>query len=485
MAKKKDKDIILEEEAVKADAPESGIKLVLDEEPTIDVDAITENLPEHKIELVLDDGTKAEEKPADPIELVLDDGKAAEPEEPAAEEAAEPVIEPESFIEPEPEDTVYAEPAIDPERWEEAVPEEPVDLGFLGGGLEELKAVREAINNLSDTEQAFKETEKSLKAKKKELDVQKKRVEEKISSTIKKARSELEKGFDEEINAAEKAIKEAETKKKNAKAAAVNERMKRENSSLVDENKVLTAEVKNSFKEAKVPALCRSRLYYALFEPKKNTDYIICIAAILIFAVVIPLIVTSFIHSGLLKVLVWIIIVVCFAALYFLIAAWTKKGEKNETITRMRSNVDQIAANKKFIKDRNRNIKADPDESQYNLYEYDQQVEAARMDYETARSEKEQAMMKFENEDSVNIRSEMEEEKRPIFEELEREIEQMSEDLQIRSDAYQEAAKVMDGYNSEFGDKGIKADKVDDLISIISEGRASTIREALDVQKSK
>ena len=459
---KKDNENIIGEETVKDETPANDIKLVLDGEPTIDVDAITEKLPEHKVELVLDEGPAIE---------------------PAEETANEPAKNPEpteeaTFVEPE-------EPVIDPERWEEVVSEEPEDYGFLGGGLEDLQAVREAITNLSDTEQAYKETEKSLKAKKKELDVQKKRVEEKINSAIKKARGELEKGYDEEINAAEKAIKEAETNKKNAKAAAVSERMKRENSSLVDENKVLTAEVKNEFKEAKVPGICRSKIYYALFEPKKNTDYLICIAAILILAGLIPFIVTCFIPKTVLKVLVWIIIVVFFAALYFLISAWTKKGERNEAIIKMRSNVDQISANKKFIKDRNKNIKADPDESQYNLYEYDQQVEAARTDYETARAEKEQAMLKFENEDSVNIRTEMEQEKAPIFEELEREIEQMTEDLQVRSDAYQEAAKVMDGYNSEFGDKGIKAEKIDELISIISEGKATTIREALDVQKNK
>ena len=461
------------------------IELVLDDEPMIDADAVTENLPENKVELTLDIEPQAEEKPADPIELVLDNGSVYEPEG----NGDEPAADPGSFIDPDPaEETSYANPEapfIDPERWEEAMPEEPEDLGFLGGGLEDLKAVREAINNLNDTEQAYKETEKSLKAKKKELDVQKKRVEEKINSTIKKARSDLEKGYDEEINAAEKAIKEAETKKKNAKAAAVNERMKRENSSLVDENKVLTAEVKSEFKEAKVPGICRSKLYYALFEPKKNTDYLICIAGILIFAGLIPFIVTSFISGTVLKVLVWIIIVVVFAALYFLISAWTKKGERNDVIQKMRSNVDQISANNKFIKDRNKNIKADPDESQYNLFEFDQQVEAARTDYETARAEKEQAMLKFENEDSVNIRTEMEAEKAPIFEELEREIEQMSEDLQVRSEAYEEASRVMDGYNSEFGDKGIKAEKVDELIELISEGKASTIREALDVQKNK
>ena len=467
-----------------------------------------EVVKDNDIELVLDNSMEPESKPESKIELVLDSDPVPdelphldqflekgpelklEPEEPAEEEpAGEPGVE--AVFEPEGEETASApQEETDKEGLEELLEEleeepAPEELGILGGGVEELEQIQAAISNLAKTEQEYKETERSLKAKKKELDVQKKRVEEKITSTIKKARADLEKEFEEGINTAEKAIKEAETQKKNAKALAVSERMKRENSSLVDENKVLDAEIKSKFKEAKVPAICQSSLYYSLFYPKKQTDYLICAAGILIFAGVIPFIVTRFLPTDFLKVLVWILIAIFFAAIYFLISAWTKKGEKNEVLTNMRTHVDQISDNKKFIKNRNKNIKADPDESQYNLYEYDQQIEEARTDLDNAKAEKEQAILKFENEDSVNMRAEMEAEKAPIFQQLEKEIDQMSEDLDTRSDSYQEALRVMDEYNEAFGEKGLKADKVEEWLTIMKEGRASTIREAMNVQKNK
>ncbi|MBQ6369894.1 MAG: hypothetical protein IJJ17_07460 [Parasporobacterium sp.] len=467
---------------------DNDIELVLENSPE------PESKPESKIELVLDSDPIPDEMPH--LDQFLEKGPelelepAPKPEEPADEEpAAEPEVD--TVFEPEGEEAAE-EPKeeVDKEGLEELLEEleeepEPEDLGILGGGVEQLEQIQKAIFNLAQTEQEYKETERSLKAKKKELDVQKKRVEEKIASTIKKARTDLEKEFDEGINTAEKAIKEAETQKKNAKALAVNERMKRENSSLVDENKVLDAEIKSKFKEAKVPGICQSSLYYSLFYPKKQTDYLICAVGILIFAGVIPFIVTRFLSTDFLKVLVWILIAVFFAAIYFLISAWTKKGEKNEVLKNMRTHVDQIADNKKFIKNRNKNIKADPDESQYNLYEYDQQIEEARTDLDNAKAEKEQAMLKFENEDSVSMRNEMEAEKAPIFQQLEKEIEQMSEDLDTRSDSYQEALRVMDEYNDAFGEKGLKADKVEEWLTIMKEGRASTIREAMNVQKNK
>jgi len=362
---------------------------------------------------------------------------------------------------------------------------QPEETGFFAGGIAQLTEVRQAIENLNTCEQEYKDTEKYLKGKSKELEIQKKRVEEKIISTIKKSRADLEKGFNDDIATCEKAIKDAETRKKAAKAAAVNERMKRENSTLVDDNKVLGAEIKSRFKEASVPVICRSNLYYALFEPNKITDYLICLAAILIFAGLIPFGVTRLIEGPVLKILVWVLVVVFFAAIYFLIAFWTKKGERNEAIRDMRSKVKQIKDNKKAIKSRNKNIKADPDESQYNLYEFDQQLESARNDLDQAKLAREQAITNFEQVESVKIREEMEQEKAPVFEQLEKEIAQMQEDFRTREEAYQEAAKVMDEYNTAFGDKSLKTEKIDELISIMQEGKASTIREAMNVQKNK
>ena len=362
---------------------------------------------------------------------------------------------------------------------------EPEDEGILGGGIAELEAVKKAVEDLATAEQEYKDTEKYLKGKRKELEIQKKRVEEKIVSSIKKARAELEKGHDEEVNRAEKAIKEAETSKKNARAAAVNERMRRENSTLVDENKVLEAEIKARFRDAGIPSFCKSRLYYALFKPSKAADYLICIAAIIIFAGLIPFIVTRFIPETLFKVLVWIIIVLFFVGIYLLISALTKKGAKNETILSMRPNMERIADNKKFIKKRNKNIKADPDESQYNLYEYDQQLEMARADYDKARAERDQAMADFDQFESVKIREEMEQEKAPVFEQMEKEISVMEEDFQAKTEAYQNASRTMEEYSSVFGEKGLKPDKLDELISLINDGKATNIREAIDAQKNK
>ena len=354
---------------------------------------------------------------------------------------------------------------------------------LMEGAAEELEKAKAAISAESKAEQEYKDTERSLKAKQKELEIQRKRVEEKINSAIKKARAELDKGYDEQINLAGKAIKEAETMRKNAKASAVSERMQRENSALIDENKLLAAEIKEKFKAESIPGFCKSGLYYALFCPSKPADYFICIAAILITCGLFPFIITRFFSTTLVKVLVWIIIAALFAAVYFLIFSWTRKGNKQETIINMRSSVERISENRKFIKKRNKNIKADPDESQYNLAPYDEQVSVAKAQYDAAVSNKEEAVRQFEEVESVDIREQMQEEKAPVFTELEKEIEQMTNDLSVKT--YQNCREELEKFSSVLGEKLMRADKLDELAALINEGKAQTIQEAIDAQKSK
>ena len=83
------------------------------------------------------------------------------------------------------------------------------------------------------------------------------------------------------------------------------------------------------------------------------------------------------------------------------------------------------------------------------------------------------------------IRQEMEQEKAPVFEQLEKEIAQLQEDLKVKEEAYHQASAAMEEYNAAFGEKFLKADKVDELVAIMQEGKASTIREAMNVQKNK
>lgn len=356
---------------------------------------------------------------------------------------------------------------------------------FLECGRDKLTEIKAAIADAATKEEEFKDIDKTLKARQKEYDIQRKRVDEKINSAVKKARTELEKGFDEQINTAEKAKKDAEQQKKTAKAEAINRRMQIENSALIDENKVMSAEIDSRFKESKVPFICKCRLYYMLFLPSKKIDYIVCAAAILIFAGLIPFIVTRFISSVPLAVIMWILIAVFFGAIYFLISALSKKGDRNNVIAAMRVNIERISDNKKFIKKRNKNIKADPDESQYDLAEFDAQLDAAKNQLDDVLSRKEQAVKNFEEVESVSIRDKVENENADMFSELNKDITRMTEDRNTKETNRNEAAALVADYAAQLGDKNMKADKIDELINAFDDPSVTTITQALDFVKNK
>jgi len=61
----------------------------------------------------------------------------------------------------------------------------------------------------------------------------------------------------------------------------------------------------------------------------------------------------------------------------------------------------------------------------------------------------------------------------------------MSSDLTIRTQNYEEASAKLGEYTAQLGEKCMKAEKIDELIAIMNEGKAANIQEALDAQKNK
>ncbi|MCF0230073.1 MAG: hypothetical protein HUJ76_10335 [Parasporobacterium sp.] len=261
--------------------------------------------------------------------------------------------------------------------------------------------------------------------------------------------------------------------------------MKKENSSLLDENKVMQAEISQRFRQEGVPFVCRCRWYYSVFYPTDKLDFVVCAAILFLCVFLIPFIVTRFIDSVGVKILVWILIAAFFAGLYFLIKAWTQKGNRLDEIIKARSSILKIAENRSRIKKINRNIKADPDESQYNLSEYDYMVDTARKECDEIKARRDEAVKYFEEKESVEIRTKMENEYAAVLEDLDKDIRQLQNELDERNAGFKAAVDESAVYAAALGDKYYKAEKIDELIGIISEGRAENIGQALETLTNK
>lgn len=356
---------------------------------------------------------------------------------------------------------------------------------FLSGGIAELEAAKQAIIDEAAKNLAADEAKSAYKAKDKELNAKKMFMSDKIDSTVKNRRGELEKEHGILIEDAKRDVKEARRKKKEALSKAVDQRVKDETADLVEENKKLKKAQKALFKASKIPGFCSGGIYYALFVPKTGFDLIRFVLAIIIAAALIPNIVCALLSWKLIfKVLIYIAIVIFFALIYFLISIWTKSGNKAAVIEEGRPHLEQRNKNKKAIRKLKRGIKKDGNEEQYGLSEYDDEIARCQSVLDEKTKARDSALAEFDAGTAAGIKKEIEDEIIPQIEQLEKEAKDLEADYNLKSKAARQAYEFLASeYVLYLSERYATCERIDDLINIIKEGKASNISEALDVAK--
>ena len=357
-----------------------------------------------------------------------------------------------------------------------------MDNSFLEGRVENLEEVKQKLQEASAKEEAFNAAEANLKAKQKELDNQRKYVSDKVTSTTKERRAELKKQQDEAVDAVARDLKEAEKKRKDAKANAVSDRMKNETSDLVAQNEGLKKANAELFRVNRVPSWCNSNLYYSLFAPKTGKNFIVFIITVVIALGLIPNIVCLSIKSELVvKILVYLAIVVFFAAIYFVIFVTTRGKGRGQAIEQGRLNMDLIESNKKEIKKIQHGIRTDKDESAYGLEGFDEEIKNYQTTLELKVAERDEALRVFDEETAVAIKEEIEKENLPVIEQMEAELNELQSGLETQK---AEAVELQDEINNTYGvflgKKYMKEEQLDKMIGMMKDGQADTIMQALD-----
>lgn len=358
---------------------------------------------------------------------------------------------------------------------------------FLKGGVKELEEAKKAIVNEAEVNLASDEAASAYKAKEKELNAQKMFMGDKIASSIKNRRSELEKENDSKIKEAERDVKEARKTRKDALSEAVKERTKKETADLHEENKKLKQKNREILKEGNVPVFCNNKFYFAVFVPRTGFDFLILAISIVIAAVLIPNVVCAFLDWHIAyKALLYVGIVVFFVLIYFLITIWTKSGEKSQVLENCRPQFKAIKANKKAIRKMEKNIKKDNNEEQYGLEEYDKEIEKCEADLKDLKSQKEQALNEFDTRTSAQIKKKIEDELMPDIEKLAREAAELDTEAQTKKKAAEAATdSLRETYVIYLDEKYTNCEKIDEMIALINNGKASNIEEALNILKGE
>jgi len=347
----------------------------------------------------------------------------------------------------------------------------------------------EAVEQLKKELAEYKNQEKNLK---KAIAAEDKSIQDEIAQTIRKRKSEIEKVYDDQIDANKNKTRSVKAKRDRAKSKRIDERVSVETAELNEENRQLHVEMRTLFKAQHVPSFCLSKLFYALFMPKRFLEILALFVIIVIAYVGVPslmyiLSVNVFFKESkqvtLLCTLTVSLTLFVLGFIYVLMVNNVKLKYYN-TLLEGRNMKDKIAANKRQMKAIRNKINKDKDDSVYGLDKYDNKLAELENELNQISKEKQDAMTLFENETKQLLTNEVNDRRLGKLEQMKADIEAMEEQMAVLDEDIQNSSlAIANNYGAILGKDFCTPAKVADLISLMEDGTADTVSEAIAAYK--
>lgn len=356
---------------------------------------------------------------------------------------------------------------------------------FLEKALEKVRERDTLQNDIS----SMKSQQKKLERR---ISVEEKKIADEINTTIRKRRLEIEGSYDdrlEENRTRKKTVANNRNKKKNQR---INKRIEEETKDVRSDNRRLENEMKLLLKKNRTPSFCKSKLFFIMFNPKGLDEIIAMLVAFTIYFAGIPAGVMLLFKNLLLKdnksTPIWSVVIVCVMVIiqlviYFAIFSATKSQHK-DVIDQARSIRDKMKANKRQINAIKSSIHKDNDEKQYNLDAYDDKLDKLNKEAEQLGQEKQEALSLFENETKQVIIDEINGRRLQAVEDMKAEKQNFEYNITGLEAQYNEKCQIISqNFAAVIGEDMCKADKISSLISLMEEGQANSVTEAIALIK--
>ena len=359
------------------------------------------------------------------------------------------------------------------------------DCSYIEKALEKVRERDTLQNDIS----SMKSQQKKLERR---ISVEEKKIADEINTTIRKRRLEIEGSYDdrlEENRTRKKTVANNRNKKKNQR---INKRIEEETKDVRSDNRRLENEMKLLLKKNRTPSFCKSKLFFIMFNPKGLDEIIAMLVAFTIYFAGIPAGVMLLFKNLLLKdnksTPIWSVVIVCVMVIiqlviYFAIFSATKSQHK-DVIDQARSIRDKMKANKRQINAIKSSIHKDNDEKQYNLDAYDDKLDKLNKEAEQLGQEKQEALSLFENETKQVIIDEINGRRLQAVEDMKAEKQNFEYNITGLEAQYNEKCQIISQNFAEvIGEDMCKADKISSLISLMEEGQANSVTEAIALVK--
>lgn len=356
---------------------------------------------------------------------------------------------------------------------------------------EYLISAREMVSAVEDLRDDLDAARLLQKKSTKNIAQEEKSINDEIASTLKRRKDEIAESYDKQIDTNNSKIKRMQSKKDKKKSERMEARIENETAELREQNRQLKIETKTLFKQNHVPAFCNSNFYYYLFAPKGADEIFRLFLIIVGFCVCVPAVVisvllnTKFSEGSHLAacVLIAAVIIIAEFIIYFIIFNLTKVKHR-DPIMEGRKTRNTIRANDKAIKAIKNSIAKDKDESVYNLGKYDDKIKELEAEGSDISGQKIEALKVFEAETKQVITDEIIGRRQPKVDAMKEDLKQLNSKITSMEENLSEMELTLTNkYETYLGKDLCTEEKLSDLISIMEDGSASTVSEAIKIYK--
>lgn len=358
---------------------------------------------------------------------------------------------------------------------------------IMNAGIEELRVVKEKVSGAIQSR--IRRDELSAEAVRlgKAIASKEKAINDEIATTIKKRRQEIEGSFGKEEERLKTKKKKTEAVKGKDKNKQVSERIAEETAEYQENIKELKKNVKELFKQNKVPFFYSTKLFFALYYPKRIRDYILLAILVCIAFCGIPSLVWFLVPYN----AKWFYPVVSLTSTLVFVLLYVGVGHKarklcNDTLTTAAKFKQRIIDNEKLINGIKKNIVNDEDESRYGLEKYDQDIQEADEALQKVLEEKKAALEQFDNVTRGIINDDIRERNREGLEQLKKSLEDTeAEHKKVEEINRKLSIEISAKYEVFLGREVLTEAYIDKMIAAMEDGRASTIGEAVEVVRKE
>ena len=330
----------------------------------------------------------------------------------------------------------------------------------------------------------------------KNIVAEEKSIADEIASTIKKRKQEISATYDDRLDDNRARKKKVASKRDKKKNQRMNERIEDETKHIKENNRDLEVELKTLLKKNKVPSYCSTKLYFIMFNPHGMGEIFAMLLSFLVYFAGIPglvaLLVKNFYLEGKKDIneAFWVVLIVALGVIlqliiYFLIFNSTKV-KHGDVMAQARSIRDKMKANDRQADAIKVSINKDKDESAYNLDSYDEKMAKLDEEADTIGDEKKEALKVFEEKTKQLIIDEINGRRLQTLEDMKAEKKELEEKITKGEKMYSDKVlQITKDYASYLGEDMCKQDKLNDLISLMADGDAETVSQAISLYKGQ